>query len=468
MKIHYPLNKTKIIATMGPSFDKEPFIKKMLLNGVTTIRLNISHGDYIEHGRRLQIIKKLRKELDLPISIMLDTKGPEIRVHKIKNDKMLVKIGDTFKIHTKKEILGENQEFSITYKELAQTVKLKQKIMLDDGKLTFHIVDINQKTGIVTVQAENNHYVATKKAVNIPGANLDLTFLSKYDKDFIKWGIKNGIDIVAASFVVKEQDLIELRSFLNRHGGKKVKIMSKIEALKSVDNLTEIIRLSDQIMIARGDLGVEIPFERVPFYTKLIIDKCRAHAKPVTIATQMLDSMINNPKPTRAETTDIYFSGMIGVDATMLSGESASGNFPLESVQTMFLINKEAEDDFNYVSAYSTALATTDSKNADSAYKIAKLALSSDVKYIIAFSEKGRLLNALSTFRINSIIFGMLREKNLVNKYGSSYGIYAQHHMAQNDCKSDEKVRVICKKIGIKRGAKIIVANKSDYRTIRV
>lgn len=468
MKLFDTLNKTKLTSTMGPTFEKEETIKKMLLAGVTTVRLNTSHGDFDEHGERIRLVKKVRKELDLPISIMLDTKGPEIRVHEIENKKMEVKRGVTLKIHSKKEILGKDNAFSVTYTKLAQSVKKGSKIMIDDGKLELEVKSISVPTGVVTVTALNNHFVGTKKAVNIPGADLDLPFLGKRDKEFIKWGIKKDINVVAASFVRNEEDVIELRKFLDANGGQKVMINSKIEALKAIENLNGIIRESDSIMIARGDLGVEIPYYKVPFYTQLLVSKARAWGKQVIIATQMLDSMMDNPSPTRAEVTDVYYSTMIGADSTMLSGESASGDFPLEAVKTMNRINKEAESNFNYVDAYNMALAVTPSENAEAAFQIAKEVLSNDIKYILAFSEKGRLLNALSSFRASVPIFGLLKDSKKLYDFGMTYGVYAQHHASQKDFNDDAKVIKIAKEIGIKKGTKIIIAKKDSFRTLRI
>ncbi len=468
MKILNKLNKTKIVATMGPTFGTENIIKKMLLSGVTTVRLNTSHGDYDEHETRIKLVKKVRKELDLPISIMLDTKGPEIRVHAIENKKMNVKRGVILKIHSKKEIIGKNNEFSVTYTKLADSVLIGSNIMIDDGKLILEVQKINKVSGVVIVKSLNNHYIGSKKSVNIPGIDLCLPFLGKRDKDFIKWGIKHGINIVAASFVREGKDVTDLRNFLDANGGKNVMINSKIEALKAIQNLNDIIKASDSIMIARGDLGVEIPYYDVPFYTQLLINKARAWNKPVIVATQMLDSMIDNPSPTRAEVTDVYYSTLLGADSTMLSGESASGDFPLEAVQTMNQINKSAEENFNYVDAYNMALAIAETNNAQTAYLIAKEVLTKDIKYIIAFSEKGRLLKALSSFRTSVPIFGMLKDKSKIYDYGITYGVYPQAHATQSDFKSDVKINKIAKDLNLKKDVAVIVANKNEFRIIRI
>ncbi len=462
------LKKTKIISTMGPTFESDEMIKEMFKRGVNTVRLNISHGDYEEHGQRIERVKKIRSELDLPITILLDTKGPEIRVHSIENKKMKVKIGDKLTIKYNEEIIGKDGVFSVTYKDLGTTVKPDQLIMVDDGKLSLKVISVDEKKGEVYVVAENNHFIGTKKAINVPGADLTLPFIAKHDEDFIKWGIKQGIDYVAASFVRDVKDVQELRKLLDANGGKDVLIMSKIEALKAIENLNEIISASDAIMLARGDLGVEIPYWEVPFYENLIIEKCRAWGKPIVIATQMLDSMMDNPRPTRAEVTDIYFASISGTDATMLSGESASGDFPMESVETMSKINKEAENNFNYLRAFESAYAFVESSNAESAYKVAKKSLTTDAKYIIAFSEKGRLVKALSRFRPNSIILGLIKDKTIVNKFGAHYGVYAQHQSELLDYEDDNSIIEIAKKMGISNGTKVVVANKKDFKILRI
>ncbi len=469
MKLNNTLvKKTKIISTMGPTFESKEMIKDMLQRGVNVVRLNTSHGDFEEHGARIANVKEVRKEMDLPVSILLDTKGPEIRVHGIENKKMTVTLGDELTIKYKEEVEGKDGVFSVTYEDLGKTVEAGQLIMIDDGKLTLKVISVNEEAGEVKVLAENNHYIGTKKAVNVPGADLTLPFIAEHDSNFIKWGVTQGIDYVAASFVRDANDLKELRTLLDENGGSEVMIMSKIEALKAIENLNEIIAHSDAIMLARGDLGVEIPYWEVPFYEKLIIDKCRAWGKPVVVATQMLDSMMDNPRPTRAEVTDVYFAAISGSDATMLSGESASGDFPREAVETMAQINMEAENNFNYLRAFESAYAFVESSNAESAYKVAKKALTTDAKYIFAFSEKGRLVKALSRFRPNAIILGLIADETAINKFGAHFGVYAQHQADISVYSDDAKVIEIAKAAGAKDGEKIVVANKSEFRTIRI
>ncbi len=463
------MKKTKIISTMGPTFESPEMIREMISRGVNVVRLNTSHGDYEEHGERIKAVKIIRKEMDQPISLLLDTKGPEIRVGEIKNKKLFVKIGDILKIHCNKEhFVGENNEFWVSYDDLANTVSPGQLIMIDDGKLSLETIKVDAKKGLVTVKVLNNHYVGTKKAVNVPGAKLTLPFISEYDKEVILWGIKQGIDYVAASFVRDGSDVLELRKLLDDNKGKHIQIMSKIEALQAINHINDIVKESDAIMLARGDLGVEIPYQEVPFYEKLLIAKSRAWGKPIVIATQMLDSMTDNPRPTRAEVTDVYYATMSGADGTMLSGESASGNFPKEAVETMALINFEAEKNFDYLAAFEEAYAYVESCNAESAYLVARTALTEDVKYIFAFSTQGRLIKALSRFRSNAVVIALLQDENQIYSFGANYGVYAHHYQNQNDFNDDEKIKLLAKKIGIKNGDKIIIANSKEFRTLRV
>lgn len=463
------MQKTKIIATMGPTFEDEEIIRKLFLAGVNIVRLNISHNDFSEHQNRLALVKKVRKELDLPISILVDTKGPEIRIGEILNDRMPVKINDILQISTEKTpSIGKNGKFWVSYYDMAKTLDINSRVLVDDGKLSLIVKEINVKKHLITLQAENNHYIATNKSINIPGAVLTLPFLSEYDQKYLHWAVKNGVDYVAASFVRDESDLIELRNLLNKFGGKTIKIMAKIEALKALENLNRIILYSDAIMLARGDLGVEIPFYEVPFYEKLIINKCRAWGKPIVIATQMLDSMIDNPRPTRAEVTDIYYAAISGADSTMLSGETAKGFFPVEAVQVMGRINLEAESNFNYLQAFEEAYSYVSSTNSESAYLIAKAALNLDSEYILVFSTQGRIVAALSRFRTKAKIIALLADEQQVTKFGVNYAVYAKYYPKQSDYNDEKKVRKIARDLGINIGKKVIVGNSKNYYTLRI
>lgn len=462
------LKKTKIIATAGPSFRTEDDMRKMFQAGVNIVRLNTSHGTIEYHQEIFDTVIKIRKELDLPISILLDTKGPEIRINKIENDVMPVKINQILRINNKKDFIGKDNEFSMDYEKLFEKIKLNEKIMIDDGKLTLEVIKIDKSNKIIEVKALNSHQISTKKSVNIPGLDLGLSILTESDKEFIKWGIKKGINYIALSFVTSSEDVLNVKKFLKSIKGNNIKIIPKIETLKAIDHLTEIINVSDGIMFARGDLEIEIPFQKIPFFEKLIIQKCRASRIPIIIATQLLDSMIHNPKPTRAEVTDVYYAVTMGTDAIMLSGESANGEFPLEAVKTMSKIAIEAERNYDYLSSFEAGYSHVDSSNAESAFYIAQTSLTNESKYIFAISSKGRLLKALSIFRPNAHIIGITNNKQLLYKLNLEYGINIQLIKEKNVYNDNDKINKIAKTIGIKKNTRIIVADKKNYREMLI
>ncbi len=462
------IKRTKIVATTGPTFHTEDDMRKMFALGVNTIRLNMSHGDFEEHGTRINNARKISKELELPISILLDTKGPEIRIHKFKDKKVEIKYNQELKIHTKSEILGTENEFSVSYQDLVSIVNPGNLILCDDGKLTLEVLSIDYETGIVTAISKNNHFLSNNKAVNVPGVKLTLPFISTTDKKAIEWGLENNIDYIAASFVSDSDDILKIIKLLKKNNKEHVQIISKIESLQAVQNLNEIILESDGIMLARGDLGVEIPYEQVPFYEKLIIEKCRVFGKPIIIATQMLDSMMNNPRPTRAEVTDVYYAVMSGTDATMLSGESAQGSFSNESVEVMSTINFFAEKNFEYQKAYEQAYTYVQSKNAETSYEVAKIALEENISFIFALSTKGRLIKALSKFRPRSLIIGLVEQEELVTSFGIWYGVYANKIDSLEDFyKDDKNIIKFANKFGIKN-RRIIVATASEWKIINI
>ena len=462
------IRKTKIVATTGPTFETVDKMHEMFARGVNTIRLNMSHGDFEEHGKRIDNARKVSKEMKLPISILLDTKGPEIRIHKFENKRIEVKFGQKLNIHTAKEILGDNDNFSVSYTELPKIVKKGQMILCDDGKLTLEVTKINIKTGVIEVISKNNHYLANNKAVNVPGVDLTLPFISTKDKKSIEWGLSKNIDYIAASFVSSAADVKEIRKILKKNNKEQVQIISKIESLRSIRNLNEIVLESDAVMLARGDLGVEIPYQQVPFYEKLIIEKCRAFGKPIIIATQMLDSMMDNPRPTRAEVTDVYYAAISGTDATMLSGESAQGSFSNEAVEVMSNINIEAESNFEFQAAYEKAYAYVPSLNAETSYEVAKDALVNNVPYIFAFSTEGRLIKALSKFRPKAVIVGLVETDRLETYFGIWYGVYAHKiDSIEKTFSEDKMIKALANEMGIKN-KKIIVATAKQWRYVKV
>ncbi len=463
------IKKIKIVATTGPTFENEEMMESMFKRGVNTIRLNMSHGDFEEHGARINNARSVSKKLNLPISILLDTKGPEIRIHKFANKKVKVPYGKELEIHTKEEILGDENKFSVSYQDLTSIVEKGQTILCDDGKLTLEVSSVDKATGIIKAVSQNNHFLSNNKAVNVPGVKLTLPFVSEHDLNCIEWGLTQNIDYIAASFVSDASDVEQIRDILKKHNKEDVQIVSKIESLQAVEHLNEIISASDGIMLARGDLGVEIPYQQVPFYEKLIISKCRVFGKPVIVATQMLDSMMDNPRPTRAEVTDVYYAGISGTDATMLSGESAQGNFPKDSVEVMSKINYEAEMNFEYQRAYEEAYTYVSSKNAETSYAVAKKALENNVQYIFAFSTQGRLVKALSKFRPKALIVGLVESERLSTAFGIWYGVYMKQlqESIETTYQNDTKIKAIANEMGIK-DQEIIVTTSKQFRLIRV
>ena len=339
------MRKTKIICTLGPSTDKGDVLKQLILSGMDVARFNFSHADHEEHLGRFTKIKQLREELNIPVATLLDTKGPEIRLGNFKDDKKIeLNEGQTFTLTTR-EVEGDETQVSISYPNLIYDIEVGTTILIDDGLIEMQVIEMNPTDIICKVK--NNGIVSSKKGVNVPGIHLSMPYVSDKDRDDILFGIKHGYDYIAASFVRSAQDILEIKKILKKHNSQ-TKIIAKIENYEGINNIDEIIKVADGIMIARGDMGVEIPYEEVPVLQKMIIKKVYNSGKPVITATQMLDSMIKNPRPTRAETTDVANAIYDGTSAIMLSGETASGKYPVEALKTMVRIAIRAEEDIDY------------------------------------------------------------------------------------------------------------------------
>ena len=338
------MRKTKIICTLGPSTDKDGVLRELIANGMNVARFNFSHGSHEEHKGRLDLLKSLREELGKPVAALLDTKGPEIRLKDFKNGTEMLEAGQTFTLTTR-EVEGTKEICSITYKDLPQDVAPGGTIMLDDGLIKLQIQTVNDTDIVCTVL--NNGKIKNKKGVNVPGVHLSMPYMSQRDRDDIIFGAQQGFDFIAASFVRTAQDVYDIRNLLNEYDSN-IRIIAKIENMQGIQNLEEIITAADGIMVARGDMGVEIPLEEVPILQKKMIKMAVAQGKHVITATQMLESMIKNPRPTRAEATDIANAIYDGTTAIMLSGESAAGLYPVEAVKTMSRIAERAEQDIDY------------------------------------------------------------------------------------------------------------------------
>jgi len=338
------MKKTKIVCTIGPASENKEVFSSLVENGLNVARLNFSHGDHAEHLARIEMIKEVRRELNKPVAILLDTKGPEIRTGKF-HEPVILEEGQTFTLTTD-EFVGTQDKCQISYEGLPSDVVNGDTILIDDGLVGLRVEEVKGNDIVTTVM--NTGQVKNHKGVNVPGVKINLPAITPKDEADIRFGLENGIDFIAASFVRKAADVLEIRKILESSDLQDVHIISKIENQEGMDNLDEIIRVSDGIMVARGDLGVEIPTEDVPLAQKLMISKCNLAGKPVITATQMLDSMQRNPRPTRAEVTDVANAILDGTDAIMLSGETAAGKYPVESVQTMANIAKKMESTLDY------------------------------------------------------------------------------------------------------------------------
>lgn len=417
------MKKTKIVCTIGPASEKEEILRQLFLKGMNVARLNFSHGNHEEHKKRIDTIKKLREELDLPIGIMLDTKGPEIRLGSFKEEEIELKAGDTFTL-TSREILGDNTIASVSYEGLAQDVEVGNKILIDDGLIELEVVEVVSETDVRCLVL-NGGTVKDHKGINLPDTSVNLPAITEKDIEDIKFGIENEVDFIAASFIRKAEDVVEIRKILEEYGGEHIDIISKIENREGVENIDEIIEASDGIMVARGDLGVEIETEEIPLIQKQIIKKCNLAGKPVITATQMLDSMMRNPRPTRAEVTDVANAILDGSDSIMLSGETAAGKYPVEAVKTMhdIAIRTETSDEYlevlkrrpvdKYISttnAISKATCTT--------------AEDLDASAIITATSSGYTSKAISKFRPKAPIIAATTTPRIMRKLSLVWGVY--------------------------------------------
>ena len=402
------IRKTKIICTLGPSTDG--VLRQLMESGMNVGRFNFSHGTHEEHAKRVQEFDALRKELNLPVARLLDTKGPEIRIGDFENGSIMLKEGQKFTLTTE-EMLGNEGKVTVSYKELPQDVKEGNNILIDDGLINMR-VDKTTNTDIECTVL-NGGKISNKKGVNVPNVDLSMPFMSEKDKSDLLFGIEHDFDFIAASFTRTADDINEMRQFLKDHGETDVKIIAKIESNQGVANIDSIIEAADGIMVARGDMGVEIPLEEVPSIQGMIIKKVYKSGKYVVTATQMLDSMIKNPRPTRAEATDVANAVYEGTSAVMLSGETAAGKYPVEAVQTMVKIAERAEKDIDYVSRLSKRKINQESTISD-AVSHSACTMAADIKAsaIISVSMSGRTVRMVSKYRPESpIIAGCIQSK---------------------------------------------------------
>ncbi len=425
------MRRTKIICTLGPATDNEEILKELMVSGMNVARFNFSHASYEEHLQRLKLLRKLRNELELPVASLLDTKGPEIRIKKFKEGKVMLEQGQTFTLTTK-EVEGTKEIVSVTYAGLPKDVEAGSYILIDDGLISMKVVEKDEEKVICEVL--NDGMVSDNKGVNLPGTDVSMPFISEKDKEDIIFGAKNGFDFIAASFTRCADDIYQVRQILKEHGGESVQIIAKIENMQGVTNIDEIIEAADGIMIARGDMGVEIPNEEVPVLQKLIIKKVYKAGKPVITATQMLDSMIKNPRPTRAETTDVANAIYDGTSAIMLSGETAAGKYPVQALQTMVRIAERTEEDIDYIRRFQTMGPETE-PDVTSAISHATCTTAHDLNAtaIITVTKSGRTARNISQFRPSCPIMGCAMHPQVCRQLNLAWGVIPLHIREEED-----------------------------------
>ena len=408
------MRKTKIICTLGPATEDDQVLRELMIEGMNVARFNFSHGEHDQHERNLQRVSRLREELGLPIAALLDTKGPEIRVKDFKDGKVVLKSGQEF-ILTTREIEGDEHAVSITYKDLVKDIKAGTRILIDDGLISMHVKSITE-TDIICI-VEDGGPVSNHKGVNVPNVALSMPYVSDRDRDDIIFGIEQGFDFIAASFVRTADDILEIRDILSQHNCNFINIIAKIENMQGVENIDEIIRVSDGVMIARGDMGVEIPFEDVPSIQKMIIKKVYNAEKIVITATQMLESMMKNPRPTRAEATDVANAIYDGTSAIMLSGETAAGLYPVESLKTMVRIAERTEADIDLVKRFNNreSLVNPDITNA--------IAHATCTTAIVTVTKSGKTARMISKYRPACPIIGCSPYENVWRQLNLSWGV---------------------------------------------
>ena len=415
------MRKTKIICTMGPATDNPEVLKKLIMAGMNVARLNFSHGTHEEQGARMAAIKAAREECKRPVAILLDTKGPEIRVRDFEGGKVLIENGQDF-VLTGEDIPGDSTKASITFKDLYKDVTVGTQILIDDGLIEMQVREINGKDIVCTVV--NGGYISNHKGVNVPGAHINMKFLSDVDKNDILFGIENDVDFVAASFVRCADDVYQIRKLLDDNGGKMIKIIAKIENQEGLDNIDEIIEASDAIMVARGDMGVELPEEEVPIAQKIIIKKVYEAGKQVITATQMLDSMIKNPRPTRAETADVANAIYDGTSAIMLSGETAAGKYPVESLEMMVRIAERTEQDIDYKKRFFTRDRESNPDVTDAiCHATCTTAYDLNASAIIVVSKSGKSARMISRYRPACDIIGCATTEKVCRQLSMVWGI---------------------------------------------
>lgn len=414
------MRKTKIICTIGPASEKPEVFREMCLKGLNVARLNFSHGTHEEHQKKIDMIKAVREELGLPIAIMLDTKGPEYRIRTFKNGKITLRDGDDFTFTTR-ELEGDEHIVSVSYKGLAEDLEPGDRILVNNGLVIFRVREIRDTEIHCSVLVGG--VLSDRKSMSFPGKVLRQVYLSEQDKADLLFGIRNEVDFVAASFVSCKQDLLDLKGFLKANGGGDIDVIAKIENRSGVDNIDEICTACEGVMVARGDLGVEVPFTELPAIQKHLITKCRMLGKRVITATEMLESMITNPRPTRAEISDVANAVYDGTSAVMLSGESAAGKYPVEALRVMGEIAEETERHIDYCEQFRTQAFVIRNRVDAISHAACTMAIDLNAKAIVVTSLSGLTVRMVSRFRAPITILGLATRKRAWYKLSLSWGV---------------------------------------------
>ena len=449
------IKKTKIVCTLGPASQSEEVLTQLVENGLNVCRFNFSHGSHEEHKERFDMAKKVREKLNKPVAILLDTKGPEIRTGNFDAPEVMLEEGNKFTI-TMEDVMGTKDICTVSYKGLANDVKPGDTILIDDGLVGLRVEEVNGQE--INCVVENSGIVKNHKGVNVPGVKINLPALTQKDISDIEFGISQGIDYIAASFVRKASDVLAIREVLERNNATDIQIISKIENQEGVDNIDEILKVSDGIMVARGDLGVEIPTEEIPIVQKMMIKKCNELGKPVITATQMLDSNMRNPRPTRAEVTDVANAIYDGTDAIMLSGETAAGKYPVEAVKTMATIAKRTEETLNYNELLKgrklIGINVTDAIS----HATCTTAIDLNASAILTSTSSGHTSRMVSKFRPQCPIIAVTDDEKVMRRLALTWGVYpAKSTIAKNTDEVIENAIVAAKEAEFISNGELVV-----------
>ncbi|MGM0920890.1 MAG: pyruvate kinase [Bacillota bacterium] len=453
------MRKTKIVCTIGPASESVEKLTQLMEAGMNVSRLNFSHGDFEEHGARIKNIREASGKLNKDIAILLDTKGPEIRTHSMQDGAIELVAGSEV-IVSMTEVLGTADKFSISYEGLIDDVHAGSIILLDDGLIGLEVLEMNKEAKEIRTKVLNTGTLKNKKGVNVPGVSVKLPGITEKDANDIVFGIEQGVDFIAASFVRRAADVLEIRELLEKHDAGHIQIIPKIENQEGVDNIDEILEVSDGLMVARGDLGVEIPAEEVPLVQKELIKKCNALGKPVITATQMLDSMQRNPRPTRAEASDVANAIFDGTDAIMLSGETAAGSYPVEAVQTMNNIASRAEQALDYKQILAKRSEQADMTITDAiGQSVAHTGLNLQASAIVATTESGHTARMISKYRPKAPIVAVTSCESVSRKLALVWGVYPRNgeKAASTDEMLDQAVEESLESGIVKHGDLVVI-----------